>query len=446
MLFEYASQYKGRRVGFVGLGVSNLPILELFLAAGALCTVRDKKDISGNGDFCVFRDRGAEFICGDGYLDGIREELLFLSPAVRSDLPPLLEAKKRGTRITCEMEEFFSLCPCKKIAVTGSDGKTTTTTLIALLLEKAGHRVHLGGNIGVNLLSKLDSIQKEDFAVVELSSFQLMKMTQSPHVSVVTNISPNHLDWHRDMAEYIAAKKNIFYNQTSDGVLVLNLDDDTSRSFSAEAKCAVRNISGKTMADVWFDAEGIHCGDRLLVSDGDIKLVGVHNRYNYCQAYCAVMDHVSVQDLYDVATTFGGVEHRIEFVREKDGVKYYNSSIDSSPSRTRACLMSFEKKVVVISGGYDKQIPYDSMGELFFKKVKYAVLMGATAKKIASALDSAGFSDYCFATDMDDAVKKASEMAQPGDTVVLSPASASFDMYKNFAQRGEIFKQIVNGL
>lgn len=446
MLFEYASRYNGRRVGFVGLGVSNLPILELFLSAGALCTVRDKKPISENEEYLHLQKTNTRFVCGEDYLKGIDEELLFLSPAVRSDIPELLEARERGTRITCEMQEFFSLCPCRTVAVTGSDGKTTTTTLISLLLEKAGYKVHLGGNIGKNLLSLLDDIDKEDIAVVELSSFQLMKMDKSPDIAVVTNISPNHLDWHRGMEEYVEAKKNIFSHQSNDGILVLNLDDGYSNEFSALANGRVKTVSGKSKADVWFDTDGIHSKKGLLVADGDIRLVGVHNRYNYCQAYCAVEELVSARQLAEVASSFGGVEHRIEFVRELEGVKYYNSSIDSSPSRTSACLLSFDKKVVVISGGYDKQIPYGPLGELFAKKAKFAVLMGATAQKIADALDAAGFADYCFASDMEDAVKKAKEKAVPGDTVVLSPASASFDMFKNFARRGEVFKQTVNNL
>lgn len=445
MLKEYTDSYRGKKVGFVGLGVSNLPVIKRFLASGALCTVRDKKDVRANYPFLA--ENGVEFICGDGYLDDISESLLFLSPAVRPDLPGLDSARVNGTRVTSEMREFFRLCPCRKIAVTGSDGKTTTTTLIAKLLEAAGKKVFLGGNIGVNLFDSLDDIGKDDYAVVELSSFQLMKMDASPDIAVITNIAPNHLDWHTGMPEYVDSKCNIFRFQDKNGVLVLNADDEYCRGFAKSANGEVRFTSGlgAANAEIYFDEEGIKRGTELLVPDGGIKIVGRHNRYNYCEAYSAVRDIVPVECLRRVAAEFGGVEHRIELVRELDGVKYYNSSIDSSPSRTKACLESFRDKVIVISGGYDKHIPYDPLGALFLRKVKFAVLCGATAPKISRALDEAGFTDYVTVDDFALAVRTAREKAKRGDSVVLSPASASFDMFKNFAERGERFKEIVNG-
>ena len=445
MLNEYTGSYRGKRVGFVGLGVSNLPVVKRFLASGALCTVRDKKDITQ--EYGYLAEEGVEFICGEGYLDSIKESLLFLSPAVRPDLPGLAAARENGTYITSEMQEFFKLCPCKKIAVTGSDGKTTTTTLIAKLLEAAGKKVFLGGNIGVNLFDSLDLIGENDYAVIELSSFQLMKMDISPDIAVITNIAPNHLDWHRDLAEYVDSKCNIFRFQDKNGVLVLNADDAYCRGFAAEARGEVRFISGegREEAEFTFDKTGIKQNGELIVPEKGIKIVGRHNRYNYCQAYAAVRDTVPPECLRKVASEFGGVEHRIELVRELQGVKYYNSSIDSSPSRTKACLESFKGKVIVISGGYDKHIPYDPMGELFVRKVKFAVLCGATAPKIAQALDDAGYKDYVIINDFEQAVCAARAKAQKGDSVVLSPASASFDMFKNFAERGNRFKDIVLG-
>ncbi len=446
MLKEYASQYRNATVGFVGMGVSNLPVIRLFISQGAQCTVRDKKDLSGTDFYNELLSAGVKFISGEDYLDDITESLLFLSPAVRPDLEGIEKARKNGTRVTSEMEEFFRLCPCKKIAVTGSDGKTTTTTLISKLLDAAGYKTWLGGNIGVNLFAKLDEIKETDFAVVELSSFQLMKLSMSPDIAVITNISPNHLDWHTDMQEYVNAKKRIFQFQDGKSLLVLNIDDDYCASFVSDAKGSVRTISGKSIdGDFYFDKNGIFDKKgNMLVADEDIRIVGRHNRYNYTAAYCAVSQYVDFETLQKVAREFGGVEHRIEFVRELDGVRYYNSSIDSSPSRTKACIESFKEKPIVIVGGYDKNIPYDSLGDLFVKKVKYAVLCGATAKKIAAVLDSAGFSDYCFADDFETAVKYAKSQATSGDSIVLTPASASFDMFKNFAERGNIFKQIVN--
>ncbi len=447
MLFEYASEYKNRKVGFVGLGISNLPVIELFASAGAKCIVRDKKDLSTDTNFEKLTSSSVTFVCGDDYLCGIDEELLFLSPAVRPDLPELLKAKENGTRITGEMEEFFRLCPCKIIGVTGSDGKTTTTTLISLLLTQAGYRVHLGGNIGINLLASLDSIEKDDFAVVELSSFQLMKLPMSPDRAVITNISPNHLDWHTDMEEYIASKAGIFRFMDS-GLLVLNADDPLTDRYAEEfsGKGRLVTVSGCKNADVYFDESGIFACGEQIVEDSGIKIVGRHNRYNYSAAYAAVSDLVTPDDLRAVASEFGGVEHRCEFVREVDGISFYNSSIDSSPTRTLACINSFNKKVVVICGGYDKNIPYEPLGVPFTQKVKFAVLCGATAPKIAAVLDSVGFSDYITVTDFESAVINAKSHATEGDAVVLTPASASFDMFKNFAVRGNRFKEIVNSL
>ena len=447
MLNEYTSEYSGREVGFVGMGVSNLPVIKRFVAAGAKCIIRDKKDLSSAAGYDELLSDGVRFICGESYLDDIHEKLLFLSPAVRPDLPGLIKARQQGTRVTSEMEEFFRLCPCIKIGVTGSDGKTTTTTLIAKLLEAAGKRVFLGGNIGVNLFASLDDITPDDFAVVELSSFQLMKMDQSPDIAVITNISPNHLDWHKGMDEYIKAKSNIFNFAGNGSLLVLNSDDVQCRIYASQSSGRVRFISGKDSSGfIYFDEEGIKKDGELLVADKEIKIVGRHNRYNYCEAYAAVCDIVKPEVLRGVAKTFGGVEHRIEFVREIDGIKFYNSSIDSSPTRTKACLESFKGRVVVISGGYDKNIPYDPLGELFKRKVRFAVLCGATAEKIAAALRLAGFYDFVIVKDFETAVNTAREKALGGYPVVLSPASASFDMFKNFAERGNRFKDIVNSL
>lgn len=447
MLKEYASNYKGQKVGFVGMGVSNLPVIKLFASNGAECTVRDKNDLKGRDFYNELVDLGVRFICGEHYLDNIDETLLFLSPAVRPDLKGIDEARRSGTRVTSEMEEFFRLCPCKKIAVTGSDGKTTTTTLIAKLLEAQGYRVWLGGNIGVNLFATLDEINENDFAVIELSSFQLMKLNESPDIAVVTNVAPNHLDWHTDMREYVEAKKRIFAFQNPSSLLVLNLDDEYCEEFEDCAKGNIRTISGNTEdGDIYFNENGIYENGSCLVTDDNIRIVGRHNRYNYSAAYSAVKDLVSVETLNKVASEFGGVEHRIEFVRESDGVKYYNSSIDSSPSRTTACVNAFKSPIIAICGGYDKNIPYEPLGELFKSKVKYTVLCGATAKKIAAVFDSVGYTEYEITDNFENAIRIAKDKACVGDNVVLTPASASFDMFRNFAERGNTFKKIVNSL
>ena len=440
MLQEYIQSYASARVGFIGAGVSNMPIIELFAAAGVPVIVRDRR--LRDGDREKLRALGVELTEGDGYLRGIDEPLLFLSPAVRPDLPELDAARARGTRTTTELEEFFALCPCPILAVTGSDGKTTTTTLTAKLLEQSGKRVFLGGNIGKNLFARLDEIRPDDYAVAELSSFQLMKMTRSPDTAVVTNISPNHLDWHRDFDEYIAAKKRICASMPADGLLVLNYDNEHTRAFAASAGCRVRFFSRKNReAFCFIDGEGLHCGGRLLLPDGDIRLVGAHNRENYAAAYAATADLLADGALTAVARDFGGVEHRIEFVAEKNGVRYYTSS------RTAAALRSFDGRVIVIAGGYDKKIPLDTLGAVFAEKTAGCVLMGDTAPKLLAVLAQSG---YAFpverAESMREAVAKASALAGPCGTVLLSPAAASFDKYRNFEERGNDFKAVVRAL
>lgn len=449
MLQEYAEKIKDKKIGFIGLGVSNLPILDALSYYGVHCTVRDKKDITNENSLKDIKKRNVSFYCGENYLNSINEDILFLAPAVRPDIPELKKAEENGAVLTSEMQEFFQYCPCKIIGVTGSDGKTTTTTLIAKLLEAEGYKVHLGGNIGKNLFSELDNINPEDYAVVELSSFQLFKMKKSPHIAVITNLAPNHLDWHQDMNEYAAAKQNIFRFQGKEDILILNKDDSYAISCAEIAPGKVKWISGTENIDngFWFDKDGIHKGnDILYLEDQSIKIVGRHNRYNYSEAISATEGLVSQSTVKSLAETFGGVEHRIEFVREIAGVKFYNSSIDSSPSRTKACLESFPEPVIIICGGYDKHIPYEPLGPIFLNKVKYAVLCGATSDKIASVLDANGFSAYQKVTDFESAVKLAATKARSGDNVVLSPAAASFDLFKNFAERGNVFKEIVNKL
>lgn len=446
MFNSYLKSFTSKKVGFVGLGISNMPVLKLFAENGADITVRDLKDplVTEHGDY--LKSINARLITGEGYLDDIDEEILFLSPVIKQFLPQLDKARENGVYITTEMQEFLKLCPCKTIGVTGSDGKTTTTTLIAKLLEAAGKTVHLGGNIGHNLFSRLNEIKADDYAVIELSSFQLMKMSVSPDISVVTNLSPNHLDWHKDMQEYVDAKKNIFLHQNENGKTVLNASNKTTAALKELCKGKVITF-GCDEGDFNIKEDGIYYQDTLVIKDGDILLPGAHNRQNYAAAIAAVDGLVTNEQIVTVAKSFGGVEHRIELVREKDGVKYYNSSIDSSPSRTMAALNSFSQKLIVISGGYDKNIPLDPLGELFNQKVKTAILMGDTAPKIKAVLKAHGFGgEIIDVNDMQEAVYTAHGLAKQGDIVILSPAAASFDKYKNFHCRGVDFKEKVNSL
>ncbi|MBP3486382.1 MAG: UDP-N-acetylmuramoyl-L-alanine--D-glutamate ligase, partial [Oscillospiraceae bacterium] len=360
--------------------------------------------------------------------------------------------------ITSEMEVFFEVCPCPIIAVTGSDGKTTTTTIIAELLRKAGRTVHLGGNIGHPLLAEAGEMAPEDAAVLELSSFQLLTMKhKSPHIAVLTNLAPNHLDVHKDMAEYIAAKENIFTHQTAEDVAVFNLDNDITRQLSGKAVGKVRMFSRREEPEegVFLRGDAVISRkdgvERQIMTTADIRLPGVHNVENYMAAIAAVDGLVSDEDIREVARTFNGVEHRIELVRTLRGVRYYNDSIATSPSRAIAGLRSFDRKVILIAGGYDKHIPYDVIGPEIVEHVKLLVLCGATADKIRQAVVNApgyeaGKPEIIELDDFRAAVETAAARAVEGDIVTLSPASAAFDRFKNFMERGKVYKAIVNEL
>ena len=356
------------------------------------------------------------------------------------------------------MEVFFDLCPCKMIAVTGSDGKTTTTTIISELLKAQGKTVHLGGNIGKPLLPEIESVNEDDYAVIELSSFQLISMRKSPDIAVVTNLAPNHLDWHKDMEEYVEAKKNIILHQNAFTKAVLNQDNGISNGFSADVRgqLAKFSVTEKLYNGAYLDGTTVVYSDygktTEIMDISDIKIPGMHNVENYLAAISAVWGIVDVDTIKTVAQTFGGVAHRAEFVRELEGVKYYNDSIASSPTRTALGTLSlYDEKIIIIAGGYDKHIPYEPLGPVINNKVKVLILLGDTAPKIEEAVKNAeNFDENAIkiinVNNMEEAVAAARENAENGDIVSLSPASASFGLYKNFEERGNHFKSIINDL
>ncbi len=449
-------EYGGRRVTVVGVGRSNTPLVEFLLRAGAIVSARDRKCREELGEIAgEFEEKGVRLILGDGYLNGITEEVIFRTPGMRYDKPELAAAVAGGAKLTSEMQLFFELCPCPIIGITGSDGKTTTTTLIAELLRAEGKWVFLGGNIGKPLLPEVEFMTPSDFAVVELSSFQLHTMTRSPSVAVITNLSPNHLDYHTDMEEYRAAKENILRYQKPGDRAVLNYSNPYTRAAAESAAGRVTFFSSKERSGgkdaLYLEGDRIMRGDEILLERGEIRLPGLHNVENYMAAIAAVEGLVSPETIRQVAESFPGVEHRIEYVRELDGVTYYNSSIDSSPTRTMAALEAFgEKKLLVILGGYDKKIPYDPLGEPLCRHAKAVFLTGATAEKIRDAILASpsyreGAPAITMAPSLAEATEAARKAAKPGDVVLLSPASASFDAFRNFEERGAFFKKLVQG-
>lgn len=460
--------FAGKTVSLIGAGVSNMPLARAIAPICARLTVRDMKsrgELGENGD--ELESLGARLVCGEEYLDNIDDDLVFRSPGIRPDADGLKAAVERGSALTSEMEMFLSLHPCPIYAITGSDGKTTTTTLTSLMLMPEGS-VILGGNIGEPLLYRIDSITPDDAVAVELSSFQLMTIDAPIDVAAVTNITPNHLNWHTSMDEYIAAKKNILSHAAR---AVLNYDNDLTRRIAEEMQSAGLPVTLFSLAPipdgvltnrdsaVWLENGAIYCrfpteGSVKIMDRAEIKLPGLHNTANYMTAIAVTHGATTVERIREVARTFGGVEHRLEFVRELDGVTYINGSIDSSPTRTAAALSALsDRPVVLIAGGYDKHIPYEPLADAVFSStVHTVVLTGATAEAINKALLShpmyekaaAGGFKIISECDFDDAVSAARATAQAGDTVILSPASASFDRFVNFAERGRYYKSIVN--
>jgi len=448
MEFErYFTSLRGKRIAVLGLGVSNRPLVRLLLRFGCTVTGCDRTPREMlDGEVLELEKLGCRLQVGEGYLEGLDAELVFRTPGMHPDNPALAALRDGGAKVTSEMSVFFELCPCKILAVTGSDGKTTTTTLISEMLKAAGKKVWLGGNIGTPLLSRCEQMKPEDYAVVELSSFQLMDMERSSHIAVVTNLAPNHLDIHKDMDEYVEAKKNIFKFQREEDILILNADNKITNGFTGNG--TVKRFSRQGAADIFVRDGWIFRGGEPLMETSDILLPGTHNIENYMAAILAVEGLVEDDVIRQVARTFGGVEHRIELVRVKEGVRFYNDSIASSPTRTIAGLRSFTEKVCLIAGGYDKQIPYDVLGPEICAHAKRVYLNGATADQIRRAVEEApayipGKPELIDCGDFETAVRRAAAEAENGDVILMSPASAAFDQFKNFMERGKFFKKMV---
>ena len=445
---KYFTSLGGKKIAVLGLGVSNQPLVKLLLQFGCDVTGCDRTPREKLEAPQLELERlGCKLSLGDTYLDDIEADIVFRTPGMHPGNPALEALRQKGAEVTSEMEIFFEVCPCAILAVTGSDGKTTTTTLISEMLKADGKKVWLGGNIGTPLLPLVPQMAETDFAVVELSSFQLMDMRRSPQRAVVTNLAPNHLDVHKDMEEYVEAKKNIFHFQDDHGLLVLNADNEITAQFLGNGKTHFFSRQGKACHVRLEDGVITRAGEPVLKTQ-DILLPGVHNIENYMAAIAAVEGLVSDDAVRSVARNFGGVEHRIELVRVKDGVRYYNDSIASSPSRTMAGLRSFPEKVILIAGGYDKNIPYDVLGPEICQHVKKLFLCGATAPKIRQAVENCAGEkpEMVDCGKFEAAVRAAADASEEGDVVLMSPASASFDEFKNFMVRGNFFKAIVKEL
>lgn len=458
-LNEFNRYLSGRKVAVIGLGVSNLPLIDYLYDLKAQVTVFDRTDIKDVSRTLARKitNYGMGMSFGENYLEElVGFDLIFRSPSCLPTTPELVAEAERGAIITTEVEMVIELCPGKVIGVTGSDGKTTTTTLISEILKAKGYNVFLGGNIGTPLFTKISEMTPDDIVVLELSSFQLMDMKISPDIAVITNITPNHLDKHSDMEEYIEAKKNIFKYQNENGLLVLNYDNEITRSFEKEALGSVMFFSSKSKIPNGYivdDNKIKYCENGLrshILDTKEMKLRGVHNFENATAAIIATKDLVDLQTACETILKFKGVEHRLELVLEtKDRIKWYNDSVSSSPTRTIAGLNAFNlRNIILIAGGYDKNLDYAPLAKPIIDNCKELILLGSTSAKIEKAVKAELKKEgkkmkihKC--TDLRETVEVAKQIAVQGDIVLFSPASASFDMFKNFAERGKLFKKYV---
>lgn len=459
---EFIENIRNKKIMFCGIGRSNLPFIDSLTQKNIPVTVYDSKHECNLNEKLVKQLKENKFIdlrLHDESVWQEKNDVIIRTPGMNFFCDKLLKAAEKGAIITSEMEIFFDVCPCPIIGITGSDGKTTVSTLIYKMLKSEGITTHLGGNIGSPLLTKVPKMKKSDIAVVELSSFQLISMRRSPEIAVVTNISPNHLDVHKDMAEYIDAKKQILLHQNAFSKAILNFDNPETRKMKdiTRAKTVFFSRLNKLKNGIWLDDSGnivMSDGktDKIIINTSEIKIPGYHNIENYMAAIAAVSDFVSTEKVKETANSFFGVEHRIEFVEKINGVTYYNDSIASTPNRTiKGVLALFDKKIILIAGGYDKNIPFDSLAEKITDKVSSLILLGKTSDKIeAEVLKSKNYKEnnpkIIKVNSMQQAVETASSISSFGDIVVLSPACASFDLYKDFEERGNNFKSLVKSI
>ena len=457
-LEEFNNFLDGKQVAIIGMGVSNIPLLDYFYDKNAKVTVFSTNVLSDEIMAKINKYR-YEVELGEDNLSRLKGfDIIFRSPSALPTKHEFQSAVKKGAILTSEIEMVLKLAPCKIIGVTGTEGKTTTTSLIYEICKKAGYNCFLGGNIGKPIFTKINQMKPEDIVILELSSFQLMGMTVSPNIAVVTNIFPDHLNVHKSYEEYQDAKKSIFRNQTEEGIVILNKDNEITEKFADEVKGKTIFFSStkKLKNGYVYDREDgfiKKCTDgkcEKILNKNDIKLRGVHNYENICSALAATETVASKEAQIEAVKNFKGVEHRLEFVREIDGVKYYNDSIGTSPASTIAGLNAFDENIILLAGGSDKGLDYKEIGEVIAKKVGTLILTGPTAQKIEEAtkqaLSEEKSIEIIHTNNLEESVKVAKEKARSGDIVLLSPASASFDAFKNFEERGNYFKTLVNNL
>ncbi len=457
-LEEFKRYIRNRKVAFIGIGISNIPAMKYLSKLGANVTGFDKKTYQQLGDICLeLESMGIQLSLGEKYLDGlVGFDVIFRSPTVRPDIIQIQRELNMGAVLTSEIEMVMQMCPGKIIGITGSGGKTTTSTLIYNMLKEQGVNCYLGGNIGTPLFDKIDEMEENSIVVLELSSFQLLTMKKSPHIAVITSLAPDHLDVHTSLEEYYEAKTNIFKYQNENDILVLNYDNDILKEYIQQAKGKVKLYSKNTKLDngIILDDGKVKIASnkvrRHVIDTSQIRMVGKYNVMNLCAAILATEGIVSIENVIKVAESFAGVHHRMEFVAQKNGVKYINNSIASSPIKAITSIEDIEEKIILLAGGYDKHVGFEEFATTIINKVKTVLLFGETKEKIRDAiaqklegLQQPSDIKIIMCNNFEGAVKNAIQIANSGDVVVLSPGCASFDEFKNYQERGNKFKEII---
>jgi UDP-N-acetylmuramoylalanine--D-glutamate ligase len=459
--------YSNKRIVILGAARQGTALTRYLVAQGARVTLSDAK---ADADVSALRGLpGLQFALGGhplALLDSC--DLLCLSGGVPIDLPIVLDARRRGIPLSNDAQIFFEACPAPIIGITGSAGKTTTTTLVGEMLRAwvsdAGlwtmgapkpPSVWVGGNIGNPLISEVERIRSDDFAVMELSSFQLELMTCSPHVACITNITPNHLDRHGTMEAYIAAKRHILDHQAPEDWQVLSADNDVTATMNTRARTLWFSVRAEPHGDgAWMDEDGylrvrLSEAHSVVCHRRDLLLMGEHNILNAlaASAVCAAVG-APVEVMRKIVTTFRGVAHRLQLVREHDGVRWYDDSIATAPERLMAALKCFEQPVILLCGGRDKHLPWEDAARLMLERCKAVILFGEMGPMVANELkkQAAGVLSVEFSvlSSLEEAVEAARRVTRPGDVVLLSPGGTSYDSYKDFAERGDHFRDLVN--
>lgn len=447
--------YENKKVIVCGMARSGISAAKLLASVGADVTLQDMKPMDvliKLHDIEAYKKAGIKIFAGanpDDIIDSF--DYAVLSPGVPCDLPFIKKAEGSGVKVISEVELAYTLTECPVCAITGTNGKTTTTTLTGMLLNKKYKNTAVVGNIGVAYSEKVKSLKADDFVCAEISSFQLETSdTFRPHIAAVLNITPDHLNRHKTMDNYVAVKEKIFMKQNKDDFTILNKNDEYCVKMADKTKGKVFFFSSAEKLDegIYLDGDNIHIKwkglDEDVINIHDLRILGTHNYENVMAAVaCAVCAGVDMESIREILKEFNGVEHRIEYCGTFDGVDYYNDSKGTNPDASIRAVLAMRKPIVLIGGGYDKDSSYDEWVKLFDGRVKKLILIGATAGKIAECCDRYGFTDYEFADTFKKCIEKCKASAEEGDCVLLSPACASWGMFEDYEQRGRMFKEMV---